>query len=178
MQQPLYREIKTWELGFFTLVAYFCTLSLTQQQHLLGNICKIFFFSGDQCELWGAHTSPYGCTGHGHSPSAQLGRNCPQPSHCHWSSRPDPQERCKSISEKLLHLLQSLGAELTVLLGSRIRDASILEEFTAYYCFSISNCISCLSVCRDLLLLLLPASSYAPQGPAALLSQSIIDHGH
>lgn len=44
------------------LLAYFCTLSFIQQQHLLSTICKISFLPGDQCELWGAHTSPWGCT--------------------------------------------------------------------------------------------------------------------
>lgn len=157
----------------------FGTLTFIQQQCLLSNICKIFFFPGDQ--LWGAHTSPYGCTRAGPAdilPLLSWGETVP--SHHIATSLPGLtlKRDVKSFSERLFHLLQSLGAELTALLSSRIGDASALQEFTACYCFSISNCISSLSVCRDLLLLPLPASSYAPQGPAALLSQSIIDHGH
>lgn len=158
------------------LLAYFCTFSFVEQQPLCSNICKIPFLPDDWCELRAARTSPSDCTGAGPAGLLSLlswGGTVPKPSPWHWSPGPDPQERCKSISER-----QAWELKLTALLGSRIRDASVLRSFTARYCFSISNCISALSVCRDLLLLPLPVSSYASQGPAALLSQSIIDHRH
>lgn len=133
-----------------------CFGHISAQLVLQKNVCKIPFLPDDPCQLQGAHTSLSGCSTAGLLALFSWGGTIPKPLPWYWAPGPDPQEKRKSISER-----RAWELKLTALPGSRIGSASVPQGFTVCYCFSFSNCISSLSVHRDLLPLPLPVSFYA-----------------